>query len=146
MSIRVRRPATARLELSDGDYLLVKQDLTAGEYHAVQRAATRPLTMTPGTRPEDMVAELDPIAGGLATVLAYLLDWSFQDADGKRLAIADQPQEVVKAALEHIDFESYMEIQKAIQAHQAARKLAIEAEKKTSNGATAPASTLASVG
>ena len=142
MSSRVRRPATERLDLSQGDFLIVKQDLTAGEYRAFLRAATRPLALSAGTTPQ---MELDPIAAGEAMVLAYLLDWSFQDADGRPLVIADQPPAVVRAALDHLDSGSYMEVQRAIQAHQAATEAAREAEKKTLSGAPSPDRTLTSV-
>ena len=134
MSIRVRRPATDRLELSQGDHLLVKQDLTAGEYRDMLRAATKPITMTQASGAVATI-ELDPIAAGLAAVLAYLLDWSFADADGRPLVIADQPAAVVRAALDHIDHATYMEVQTAIQGHQAARAAALAEEKKTAIGA-----------
>lgn len=142
MGIRVRKPATDRLELTEGDYLLVKRDLAAGEYREMIRASTRPVTITNVGTPG---LELDPIAAGLAMVLAYLLDWSFTDADGRKLVIADQPPTVVKAALDHIDSEAYMEVQKAIQEHQAARTRALAEEKKTRSGSTAPDRTLTSV-
>ena len=142
MSIRVRRPATERLELSQGDFLIVKQDLTAGEYRAFLRAATKPMALAAGGATPAM--ELDPIAAGEAMVLAYLLDWSFQDADGRPLVIADQPPAVVRAALDHLDHASYMEVQRAIQAHQAATEAATEAEKKTLSGGTGPDKTLTS--
>jgi CTP:molybdopterin cytidylyltransferase MocA len=146
MSIRVRRPATTRLELSDEDYLVVKQDLTAGEYRELMRASTR-LVTAPG--PDGGVTsklEVDRVEAGIAMVLAYLLDWSFADADGKKIAIADQPIHVVKAALDYIASDAYMEVQTAIQAHQGARAAAVAEEKKTRTGAPSPARTLTSVG
>lgn len=147
MSIRVRRPTTDRLELTEGDFLIVKHDLTAGEYRDLMRAAARPVTVmaTTGVAPMPTI-ELDPIAAGLATVLAYLLDWSFTDADGRPLVIADQPAAVIKAALDHIDSDAYMEVQKAILAHQAARGAAVAEEKKTRSRSLAPDRTLTSVG
>jgi hypothetical protein len=141
MSIRVRRPATERLALSQGDFLIVKQDLTAGEYRAFLRAATKPVALAAGATP---AMELDPIAAGEAMVLAYLLDWSFQDADGRPLVIADQPPAVVRAMLDHVDQATYMEVQRAIQAHQAARETAIDDEKKTLSGGIGPDRTLTS--
>ena len=136
MSIRMRRPATARLELSQGDHLIVKQDLTAGEYRDYLRASTKP----------GATWELDPLASGVALVTAYLLDWSFCDADGKPLTIADQPREVVTAILDHLDADAYMDVQRAIQAHQAARAETLEAEKKTSAGSPSPDRILTSAG
>jgi len=147
MSIRVRRPATERLDLSDGDHLLVKTDLTAGEYRELMRAASRPLSVTAtATGASIPTMELDPIAAGLATVLAYLLDWSFQDADGRKILIADQPPEVIKAALAHIDSDAYMEVQKAIQEHQTRRAAVIAEEKKTRTTAPISVRTLVSAG
>jgi hypothetical protein len=146
MSIRVRRPATDRLELTEGDYLLVKQDLTAGEYRELMRASSRPLQVTTATGAPAPTIELDPIAAGLAMVVAYLLDWSFTDADGRKLVIADQPPAVVRAALDHIDSDAYMEVMRAIQNHQAERAAVIAEEKKTRSGPSAPDRTLMSVG
>ena len=149
MSIRVRRPTTERLELSDGDSITVKRDLTAGEYRDLMRASTRPLQVTPSDGVAAATAstvELDPIAAGLATVLAYLLDWTFLDADGKPLVIADQPPEVVRALLANIDSDAYMEVQKVILDHQARRAAVLAEEKKTRTGAPISGGTLVSVG
>lgn len=144
MSIRAHRPATERLEISAGDYLIVKQELTAGEFRDMIRASTRPVTIVAaGQAP---TVELDPTAAGLALVLAYLLDWSFADADGRKLVIADQPAAVVRAALDTIDADAYLEVQRAIQEHQRARAALVAEEKKTRSGAPAPDKTLTSVG
>src|SRR4249919_3700993 len=136
MSIRVRRPATERLELTEGDYLIVKQDLNAGEYRDLMRASAKPVMVTGAGGPPSF--EIDPVAAGVAMVVAYLLDWSFTDADGRKIPIADQPAAVVKAALDHIDSDAYMEVQKAIQDHQTARATLLAEEKKTRHGAPAP--------
>ena len=82
MSIRMRRQATDRLALSQGDSLIVKRHLTAGEYRGLLRAAIKPLPVTAGARDE---IELDPIAASEALVVAYLLDWKFADADGRQI-------------------------------------------------------------
>jgi hypothetical protein len=133
MSIRIRRSETERLELTEGDYLVVKKFLTAGEYRKMLRDSVKPVTMQPGAGNGAAAAGalvLDPLAAGLALVLAYLLDWSFLDADGRPLVIADQPASVVRAQLDAIDAAAYMEVQRAIQAHQSAMTGALESEKK----------------
>jgi hypothetical protein len=135
MAVRMRRPATTRLELTQGDFLIVKQDLTAGEYREFLRGSTARGAF-----------ELDPLASGVALIRAYLLDWSFTDPDGRPLVIADQPPETVTAILDQIDHEAYMEVQRAIQTHQQARSAALEAEKKTSSGAPSPDRILTSAG
>ena len=115
------------MELSDGDYLIVKRDLTAGEFRELMRASAKPITVGAGGA---TTLDFDPIAASFAMVLAYLLDWSFADADGRKLVIADQPASVVKAALDHIDSDAYNEVQSAINDHQAARAAALAEEKK----------------
>lgn len=143
MTIRRHRPAPDRLELTDGDFLIVHRDLTAGAYRDMIRASTRPVSVTAlGAT----AMELDPVAAGLAMVQAYLLDWSFTDADGRPLVIVDQPAHVLRAALDSIDSDAYMEVQKAIQEHVAARAKALAEEKKTRNGAPVPDRILTSVG
>jgi hypothetical protein len=131
MSIRVRRPATERLELTREDFLIVKQELTAGETRDLMRASSKP---GPGL-------ELDPIAAGVALVVAYLLDWSFTDADGRPLTIADQPATVVRAALDAIDSDAYLEVQQAISDHHAAMAARRAEQKKTPSGSTPSAAT-----
>jgi hypothetical protein len=151
MSIRVRRPVSDRLDLSDGDYLIVKQDLTAGEFRELMRASSRPVAVTPdviagATAGQTPNIQLDPIAAGLATVVAYLLDWSFEDAEGRKIVIADQPASVVRSALDHIDSAAYLEVQGAIMKHQTARAEQLAEEKKTRSGAPARDRILTSVG
>lgn len=137
MSIRVRPPATERLELTRGDFLIVKAYLTAGETRTLMRASTKPTTITPGGPITAPVLELDPIAASVAIVLAYLLDWSFTDADARPLVIAGQPPAVVRAALDHIDPDAYEEVQAAILKHDAAIRTAREQEKKILNSVDA---------
>ena len=48
--------------------------------------------------------------------------------------------------LDHLDSDAYMEVQRAIQAHQTARTETLEAEKKTSSGSPSPDRILTSVG
>jgi len=144
MSIRMRRQATDRLPLSREDSLLVKRHLTAGEYREMLRASMKPLPVTAGAAGAATI-ELDPIAASEALVLAYLLDWTFADADGRPIVIADQPPATVRAALAAIDGDAYLEVQQAIQKHQAATAAALEAEKKTPPGAARPDRILTSV-
>jgi hypothetical protein len=142
MSIRVRRPETTRLELTHGDHLVVKTHLTAGEYREFLRASTKPMAVTAAGAPQ---LELDPMLAGVSLVLAYLLDWSFCDADGRPLVIADQPRDVVTAALNAIESDAYMEVQRAVQAHQTAQEAAVAEQKKMTPGATSSVETLTSV-
>lgn len=144
MSIREHLPETDRLTLVGGDWLLVKRYLNAGEYRELMRASAKPVQVPAGQTAAPTL-ELDPVAAGLALIQAYLLDWSFQRADGSALTIAHQPAAVVRAALDLIDADAYMDVQKAIQQHQAVTAERLAAEKKTRSGLTPSAETLTSV-
>lgn len=138
MSIRSRRPSTTRLPLTHDDWLTVKTELTAGETRALMRESARPAA--PG------VLELDPIAASVALVVAYLLDWTFLDADSKPIVIADQAPAVVRAALDHLDPSAAEEVLAAISAHDSANRAARAEEKKHLNGAITPVAISPSVG
>jgi len=143
MGSRVRRPDLDSLPLSGGDTLTVKRYLTAGEFRTLIRSATKPVRIDAGAvvTGQDFALEIDPTESGVATVVAYLVDWTFTDFDGRPLVIRDQPTAVVRAALDAIDADSYMEVQRAIQAHDTTVRAFVAAEKKTTNGATAPGPT-----
>jgi hypothetical protein len=148
MGSRVRRPDVDVLPISGGDTLTVKRFLTAGEFRTLMRSATKTVKIDADTKlnGQDWELEIDPTESGVATVLAYLLDWTFTDFDGRPLAIRDQPPAVVRAALDAIDAASYMEVQRAIQAHDQTMRAFIADEKKSLSGSTPPAPTLRSVG
>jgi hypothetical protein len=107
------------LPISGGDTITVKRFLTAGEFRTLMRAATKPVRFDPATAAagQDLMLEIDPTESGIGTVLAYLLDWTFTDFNGSPLVIRDQPPAVVRGLLDAIDAQSYMEVQRAIQAH-----------------------------
>lgn len=107
MSRRMRRPDTVRLELSQGDWLIVKKHLTAGENRA----------MFAGMMREDGES-IDRVKVGLSKVLTYLLDWSFEDFDGNPLVIRDQPANAVASALNGIDGDAFAEVLAAIEDHE----------------------------
>src|SRR5262245_15623993 len=117
---RFVRPDTVRLEISQGDWLLVKKRLTAGEERQAFARMMRPYRTSLSGMPNgsDQV-ELDPVQATLSNTIAYLLDWSLVDDDGKPVVIRNQPVDVVRAALDALDLESFTEITQAIAAHEA---------------------------
>jgi hypothetical protein len=127
MSRRMRRPETVRLELSQNDWLVVKKHLTAGE----QRA------MFAGMMREDGDA-IDRVKIGFSKIASYLLDWSFEDFDGKPLVISGQPENVVASILNGIDSDAYTEVLAAVEAHMEAMEK--EREQEKNDRATAIAS------
>jgi len=122
---RFLSPAEVRLPISDGDYLIIKNRLNAGET----------LEMYAAMRGVDGNADQTKIR--YAVIQAYLLDWSITDDAGHIVSIRDQPPEMVAGALTNLEYPDFDEIFKAIQAHD----LAIEAarqEKKRTPGAGVP--------
>lgn len=136
--IRVRQPETHRLELPDGDWLLVKKHLNTGEERS---ALSRHVKVThPGDH-----AVLDFENTGLTLASEYLLDWSIVGLDGNPLAIRDRPYEVRLAALRLLDTEDSALIVRTIEAHAEAMKIVRDAEKNSRAGETASSAISASV-
>jgi hypothetical protein len=79
------------------------------------------------------------------TVLAYLLDWSFVDDDGKPVVIRGQPIEVVANYLDALDVTSFAEILEAVQRHDNDNTREREANKASPFGETESSSTSTSV-
>lgn len=116
---RFVRPQTVRLELSDGDWIEVKKELNAGEHRRVFGRLVK--DMRAGER-----AQLDPEQVGLTKVVEYLVAWSLED-NGK-------PVEVTEGAINSLDAQTFGEIVKAIDAHEAAVDAEIEARKNDTDG------------
>jgi len=131
-------PETIKLEISQGDWLLVKRRLTAGEErHAFARI------LKPTTIGEKLALDLERT--GLQKIVAYLLDWSLEDHQGRIVAVRDQPADVVERAILDLEPSSFQEIHAAIVAHETAQAVALEAEKKARDGATRSSPTYTSV-
>jgi len=108
---RVVSPESVRLPLSDGDYLTVKKELNAGEYHKLvtEGAAGKPF----------------------AVVIAYLVGWSIVGIGGQPLDYrVEQSTDERRDVLGSLDVPTIVEIVAALDAHQAANERAIQ-EKKT---------------
>jgi hypothetical protein len=104
---------TERLALSEGEYITVKERLSAGEEQDM--FADMVLDMTAGEK-----VHLDPKSVQMAKVLAYLVGWSLTD-DGEpvpmtpTLSVAER-----RAALRSVDGDTFREIRDAIDAHEKA--------------------------
>ena len=112
------KPDTVRLELRDGDFLIVRKQLNAGEYHDMFARVMKPLQ--PDDRPRDAATQIqmDPMRASRAEVLAYLVDWSFVDDTGAPITLRGQSPDFIEAALRNIDLDTYNEIVAAVQAHE----------------------------
>ena len=121
MSSRYRIPETTKVQISLGDWLLVKKHLTAGE----ERRMYTGMSMAGPDKVSVDLAAVQPMK-----MAAYLLDWSLTDVSNKPIVIADQPREVIVAALDGLPPEDFDEIWEAITAHENAMKALREQEKK----------------
>jgi len=124
---RIVIPDVVTLPLSEGDTLTVKAQLSSGEERRMLGAAT-----SYGPAGE---RTFDPIKAGVAKIVAYLVDWTIRDPDGRIVPVRDQAPSVVEAALDMLDSDSYTEILRAIEAHEARQAELRAAKKKTRSGA-----------
>lgn len=119
---RFVHPETCILSLADGATLVVKRRLNTGE----RRRMSAAMSSANG----DGTPRFDRSKYPSELVVAYLLDWSLTD-DGRPVPIRDQPEDVVRAALDQLDYDDFTEIFQAIEAHITQQTAAREAEKKT---------------
>jgi len=140
MGFRYRKQEEMRLELSGGDWLLVRKHLTAGEERDAQARVIKAGSFKQGEKPE-----LDLEHLGIAQAVSYMIDWSITDADDKPIRIRDQGYAFVAAALRNQTPESLREILEAIQAHDGAMTAERELQKKDLDGTTARSPTFTSV-
>jgi len=119
MRCRFVQPKIVRLPLTEGQWIDVKRELSYGEQ--TDMFASMRKQFGAGTIPV-----LDTTLIGRARMAAYLLAWSFVDAEGT-------PVPVSPAAINNLDGETAREIAAALEAHDET----IAEEKKQS---TAPAS------
>jgi len=104
--LRFVQPEIVRLDLSDGDWLEVRKELSTGE-------ARRAMAKTIKSMRADGRIEPDLEMLGRAEIAAFIVDWSFVDANDKRVPFTD-------AALDNLTQDAYAEIETAVRAHIAA--------------------------
>lgn len=120
-------PNVVRLPLSDGDWIEVKEHLSVGESRRAMQSFVGSINGDGSRTPNQELL-------GLGQVLAYLVDWSFRDAN-------DKPVAVSLDALKALDVETFREIDDAIDAHMARVQKADEEKKMTMSGAAASSAT-----
>jgi hypothetical protein len=123
-------PAEIRLPLTDGDFVVVKEKLNAGETLDLFERMKNEKT-----------GDMDPLRVAIATAVTYLLDWSLTDDAGRVVVVRDQPGDVVAAVLRGLEYEDFREVVDTIQAHDDRVKAARQ-EKKRNRGVTASDSIL----
>src|SRR4030095_11827117 len=95
-------PALVTLPLSDGDTLTIRERLTHGETQASYARMT------------DAEGTVDRLKIGDALIVAYLVDWTFRDGDGRVVPIQGlRPAELLDV-VNNLDQASYLEVVTAI--------------------------------
>lgn len=123
---RFVKPKTVRLELSDGDWIEIKDELNVGEFRdAAGAGLSRAVASETKEGDLEYITEFGEFAIKRAAI--YLVDWSFVDADGDEV-------ELTFDAVRQLDNETFEEIEEAIDKHveakQAAKKSKAEGEEK----------------
>lgn len=127
---RFVQPETRTLTLANGDTLIVRARLSAGETRAQQQ---RSYTMQP-----DGTWVRNPLTSGVSLIVAYLLDWDLRD--DRSVTIRNLSPEELSTILDNLDIDSFVEIKSAIEDHVAAMTVERSAQKKT-DGAMASSAT-----
>jgi hypothetical protein len=134
---RFVKPETDTLTLANGDRLIVKRHLTCGESRAHLARLYVPS--------EGGLLRVNPLQIGIATVVAYLVDWTFTDDAGAPVPIRGLSPDDLQAVIDGLDAASFAEVREAIEAHEL-RMIAARQEKKpspaTGNGSEAISSSV----
>jgi hypothetical protein len=111
-------PKVKRIELSDGDFIDVNEELNSGQYLEMLRG----------------LADRVPFA----KAMAYVVGWSFVGVDGQPLPYdLDMAEPLRRTTLAALDKATMREMSAALDKHQEAEEKAIEAKKKTNATASA---------
>ena len=123
-SNRFVKPETINIEISDGDTIEIKKELTVGEQKQMYGNAVRKMggVMGEGRGEWDM----DPALLAFAKVQCYLVGWSFAeealDKDGnpemENGKPVTKPIELTPDAIRNLDEETFAEIEEAIDKHE----------------------------
>lgn len=133
MALRMRRPETVRLPLADDDWIVVKKHLTAGERRQMFADMLR--------YGVDGDEKVDRLKVGLSKIVAYLLDWSGVDADGKPIDITGKSPSELTSIVNDLPPEAFSDILTAVVEHDAAMDASREKEKNAPAGESASSAT-----
>jgi DNA mismatch repair ATPase MutS len=141
---RFVKPKTIQIEISDGDTIQIKKELTVGEVNRMQAAGLK--QMTASKEGEVGKWDVDIPAARFAKVREYLVDWSFVEPslnkNGEQIIGKDGKPEVVPVeltedAIRNLDEATFEELEKAIDEHTEQ----LDKEKKAASGRTKSAQT-----
>lgn len=129
------RPDVKILPIFNGETITVKAKLNTGEHRALLA------TMSIVTKE---TGELTPnyMQIGIAKVVAYLVDWSLKDENGKPVSLREQngnlkSRDEVTLIVDTLDLVRFGDIREAVEKHIAALEAAEAIEKNGQGGASA---------
>src|SRR5262245_15102088 len=106
---RFVRPEAVVLPISNGDSITVRKELSNGE----RRAMFARMFDFDATPPK-----VKPLQVAIATVAAYLLDWTLTDDTGQKVPIKGLPEADLIALLDNnLQPDTFTEIREAIERH-----------------------------
>jgi len=135
---RFARGDAVRLELSDGDWVLVRRELSYGQQ---RRLAASGLTGVDAAATEGQRLKVDLAAYDIERLVTWVMDWSFRDDDGDRVPVS-------REAIEALHPDTAAEITAALEAHMGAEeaKKAPSSPEPTAPGTSSSAATSSSAG
>jgi len=102
---------TARLELSDDDWIEVKHELSYGEEQRLASSGLSKVAVsTVGANPDEVEVGMDMEAHNICRLSLWIVDWSFCDASDKRM-------DVSPTAIGMLASSTVREIDEALMAH-----------------------------
>ena len=133
---RFARGDAVRLELSEGDWVLVRRELSYGQQ---RRLAASGLTGVDAAATAGQRLKVDLAAYDIERLVTWVMDWSFRDDDGDRVAVS-------REAIEALHPDTATEIGAALDAHIEAQeaKKGPPSPAPTAPGASRPAATSSS--
>lgn len=136
---RIVQPEVVRLSLTDGDYIDIKKTLNAGEYRDLIVGMAKPSHF-------GEAATVDREKVGITKILQYLLGWSLVGLEDKPLPYSpDLPEAARIATLRALDVMTFVEIEQAIDAHEAQNERERTERKNAQSGAVVLLATSPSV-
>ena len=114
---------TVRLDLSDGDWIEVKRELSFGEQQELMAVGVRVAGGFDNPTMDMNIAEAH-----IFSLLQWLVDWSFTNDKGIKVPLSP-------ASIRNLDLETAAEVEAALMAH----KLELEKNSAATTGPTAPA-------
>lgn len=121
---RFIEPKTVRLEISDGDWIEVKERLSYGEQ---QRLASGAFDKVSKLGQNEAEFSMDMERYNVLRLQTWIVDWSFVDARGKQVRVTPQ-------AIAALDPDTVAEIDAALTAHIESLEAQKNAPETTSTG------------